>query len=274
MQQAFKTWAKKAWAAVWYMLRLLFLMSLCAAEWQLIAERNLPSWKQDPFEWYLLVCCVPVFAAAVAYSLVAFLVLDPVRDEALNRIADEEVRYVARSLRKRALAAQVTSIGTVMLILVTLIAGLAVYLNAGEITRFDLQQSKLAAPPLRTGAEPPAVGHVEADAPFTPQAIISTIATRVGALALIFFLVQVLVPLFRYSTRLSAFYSSRADSIHLLSAGKLDPLAKHAKALNQIAEILFPANLPFGKEPRTPLSDLVTVAAETAKKASPAKHDA
>jgi hypothetical protein len=270
MIEAVRGWLKKGWAILPYVLRALVLASSCAIEWAFIAQRNSEPWTKEPWGvlWYLAVCCVPVFAAVMAFNLVDPLVRDPKKGAALDRIKDEDVRYVADNLRKRSLAAQVTSIGTVLLILVTLTSGLAVYVNAGAITRLELH------PKLGGAAQVGGTDHAETDLPITSPTVVSTIATRVGALALIFFLVQVLVPLFRYSTRLSAFYSSRADAIHLLSAADLAPLAKHAEVLDKVAEILFPANLTFGKEPRTPLSDLAAVAGETAKKVSPAKHEA
>ncbi len=60
---------------------------------------------------------------------------------------------------------------------------------------------------------------------------ISTVATRVGALLLVFFLVQVLVPLYRYSMRLSGFYSSRADALLLVHGGNMKLVGKESEAL-------------------------------------------
>jgi hypothetical protein len=99
----------------------------------------------------------------------------------------------------------------------------------------------------------------------TPH-LISVIATRVGALALIFFLVQTLIPLYRCSTRLASFYASRADALYLLPNIEQLDFGKQKDVFNDLAEMLSPDHLDFGKTPRSPIGDIAAVAAEPAKR--------
>jgi hypothetical protein len=67
---------------------------------------------------------------------------------------------------------------------------------------------------------------------------------RVSVAGLLIFLVQILIQLYRYNSRLIAFYSSRRDAI-IMSDGDLD-------AAKQWEAVFAPANLDFGREPRHP----------------------
>ena len=84
-------------------------------------------------------------------------------------------------------------------------------------------------------------------------AIIQTNATRYGALIIVFFLVTILVPQYRYNVRLASFYQSRSDLIALLN-GKI-PSTEFA----QIVAAITPT-IDFGKAPKTPIEQLVEVA--------------
>jgi hypothetical protein len=95
---------------------------------------------------------------------------------------------------------------------------------------------------------------------------ISTVATRVGALVLVIFLVQVLVPLYRYSTRLAGFYSSRADALLLLHGTASKVTTEHGDWLRDLSAVLAPESVDFGKSPRTPLTEVASVVKEAAKK--------
>jgi len=64
---------------------------------------------------------------------------------------------------------------------------------------------------------------------------------RVGVIGLLVFLTQILISLFRYNSRLIAFYGSRRDALIL---------ATNPSELEALAKLFFPANLDFGKEPR------------------------
>jgi hypothetical protein len=68
---------------------------------------------------------------------------------------------------------------------------------------------------------------------------------RIVIVSLVIFLVQILMQLYRYNSRLIAFYGSRRDAL-LLAQG--DP-----KQGQTFANLLAPAGLDFGKEPSHPL---------------------
>lgn len=85
--------------------------------------------------------------------------------------------------------------------------------------------------------------------------IVATAITRVGVVLIIVFLVQILMGLYRYNTRLIAFYHTRQD---LLSVWDGNP-----KTLKALHEIISAPKVDFGKEPKHPLEDvLITLGAK------------
>ncbi|MDX8348558.1 hypothetical protein SLH49_11220 [Cognatiyoonia sp. IB215446] len=68
--------------------------------------------------------------------------------------------------------------------------------------------------------------------------------TRFGLLLVVIFLVQILVGVYRYSARLSAFYASRADA---LIAGN-----DRVRDLGAWPDTFTPHDVDFGKQPKTP----------------------
>jgi phage host-nuclease inhibitor protein Gam len=90
------------------------------------------------------------------------------------------------------------------------------------------------------------------DATDWPQIIQSNL-TRLSSLAIMFFLVAVLVPQYRYSIRMAAFYDARADSIRL--AGRLQPITQLDELEKTI--LAMTPNIDFGKAPTTPIDQLV-----------------
>ncbi len=72
---------------------------------------------------------------------------------------------------------------------------------------------------------------------------------RVCILGLVIFLVQIMMQLYRYNSRLIAFYGSRRDAI-LLAKGNAPDMEKYAKQLS-------PDTLDFGKEPNSFLQELL-----------------
>jgi hypothetical protein len=74
--------------------------------------------------------------------------------------------------------------------------------------------------------------------------LIQTSVTRFGVVLIMVFLVQILVNLYRYNKRLSAFYFGRADALILLGKG--------LKNFRILTEVVTPDKLDFGKPPRTP----------------------
>jgi hypothetical protein len=83
--------------------------------------------------------------------------------------------------------------------------------------------------------------------------IIQSNLTRVASLGIMFFLVAILVPQYRYNIRMAAFYDARADSIRL--AGKLPAIA-HIDDLEKTILAMTPS-IDFGKAPSTPIDQLI-----------------
>jgi hypothetical protein len=79
--------------------------------------------------------------------------------------------------------------------------------------------------------------------------IVATAITRVGVVLIIVFLVQILMGLYRYNTRLVAYYSSRRDLLTLWEGDH--------KTLKSLDAVLAPPRVDFGKEPKHPLEDII-----------------
>ncbi|HVE72381.1 MAG TPA: hypothetical protein VNI54_13540 [Thermoanaerobaculia bacterium] len=96
--------------------------------------------------------------------------------------------------------------------------------------------------------------------------LISTVSTRIGAVLMLIFLVQILVGLYRYNMRLAAYYDARADALEVASIGD-SGLDVHE--LHQLTQLWSPDEIRFGKEPQSPID----VAVEAARKALASKKD-
>jgi hypothetical protein len=83
--------------------------------------------------------------------------------------------------------------------------------------------------------------------------IIQSNLTRIASLGIMFFLVAILVPQYRYNIRIATFYDARADSMRL--AGKL-PAITHIDDLEKTILAMTPS-IDFGKAPTTPIDQLV-----------------
>jgi hypothetical protein len=75
--------------------------------------------------------------------------------------------------------------------------------------------------------------------------------TRLGVLLIIVFLVQILLSVFRYCTRIAAFYHSRADAMVLIGRSPGD--------LHQTSRVLNPEKIGFGGHPESPWSAVAKV---------------
>ncbi len=71
---------------------------------------------------------------------------------------------------------------------------------------------------------------------------------RIGVVGMLVFLTQILVSLFRYNSRLIAFYSAKRDALVLSSGRKPE--------FKDIADLLLPRGLDFGREPRHPFAEV------------------
>jgi hypothetical protein len=79
--------------------------------------------------------------------------------------------------------------------------------------------------------------------------VTATFLTRIGILAILVFLVQILISLYKYNTRIVAFYVSRLDSLRI-SEGKVDEF-------RSLIELMTPINVDFGRDPRHPVEVLL-----------------
>ncbi|MCB9928453.1 MAG: hypothetical protein H6844_03430 [Alphaproteobacteria bacterium] len=87
--------------------------------------------------------------------------------------------------------------------------------------------------------------------------LIASGITRFGILFIMLFIVQILVNLYRYSMRMSAYYLSQADALLLAEDG--------GDALLKVVPALSPQNVDFGKAPQTPMQNLEKLAEIAAK---------
>jgi hypothetical protein len=118
-----------------------------------------------------------------------------------------------------------------------------------ETSKRAMEERVLGAP-LELGSNTPAI---ERPGQTDWAQIIQSNLTRLASLGIMFFLVAILVPQYRYNIRMAAFYDARADSIRL--AGKL-PAITHVEDLEKTILAMTP-NIDFGKAPSTPLDQLV-----------------
>jgi len=81
--------------------------------------------------------------------------------------------------------------------------------------------------------------------------LVSTITTRVGAVAILVFLTQVAISNYRYARRLAAFYEARADAFLL---------AHDAANAEHLLRILAPDTFDFGAMPKSPTQDAIELA--------------
>lgn len=119
-------------------------------------------------------------------------------------------------------------------------------LNFLQSVRNSIYEAKVQAVALGGTNRPPAA---DADNNNLLLRLLQTSITRFGVLAVIGFLVSILVSLYRYNIRLSAFYMARADLLRL--SGEHTSVSDFAL----LATGLTP-HLEFGKSPPPPLAQL------------------
>jgi hypothetical protein len=88
--------------------------------------------------------------------------------------------------------------------------------------------------------------------------MVSTAITRIGAVLLLIFGVQVLINFYRYNLRLAACYEARADAIELLGDATIESLPPLVASLS--ADLI-----AFDKPPKTPTHELADLAASLAE---------
>jgi hypothetical protein len=82
--------------------------------------------------------------------------------------------------------------------------------------------------------------------------IAATAITRVGVVLIIIYLVQILIGLYRYNTRLATYYNAKQDVLGLWDG--------NPTSLKRLDEIMGSPKFDFGKEPKHPLEDLLKAA--------------
>jgi hypothetical protein len=79
----------------------------------------------------------------------------------------------------------------------------------------------------------------------------NALSTRIGAIVIIFFIVQVLIRIYRYNTRLGNYYKARADALELY-------LQDDSLPLDKLIEVLSPDSLDIGVS-KTPVDQVVEI---------------
>jgi hypothetical protein len=79
----------------------------------------------------------------------------------------------------------------------------------------------------------------------------SMVSFRAGLVISAFFVMQILVSMFRYSLRLAAFYDARADALTLCDDG--------LTALDAMAKLFTPTDIDFGPAVRTPIGEMAAM---------------
>ena len=88
-----------------------------------------------------------------------------------------------------------------------------------------------------------------------------TSVIRVTTILLIAFLVQILVSLYRYNTRLAGYYDARADAVLMTRFAGAE--------FDKLVDLLSPDRFDFGRQPRSPASNAVELAREILRPGRP-----
>lgn len=81
---------------------------------------------------------------------------------------------------------------------------------------------------------------------------ISTNITRIGAVLLIIYGVRIMVNLYKYNMKMSAFYDSRADIVELVGN-------KPELSFDEITKAFRIDNIDFGSNINTPIDDITKI---------------
>ena len=134
-------------------------------------------------------------------------------------------------------------------------------LEVGRIGRAERPPGSLRQIPEAREESPRQIPEAREESPRQiPEAreeLMRTGPIRLGIVVLLLFLVQVLVGLNRYNTRLAAFYLARADTLLLLS-NATDPIP--LDAVERLTQTLSPDQLDFGRTPKAVAQHAVDLA--------------
>lgn len=95
--------------------------------------------------------------------------------------------------------------------------------------------------------------------------LIQTNITRFGPMFIIFFLVSILINLYRYNTRLSAYYDARADAMIL------SELNTNSDKMEKYVTMLSPDSHDLGAPPKIPTQQIMDIAKSTITAVTPTK---
>lgn len=197
----------------------------------------------------------------------------------------EALQTIILSFRQRASSLRRYSTVVIVLIVTILFSGillfvLAGYLGAKEGAFADAQRQVLiqaaedvskklneqkAAGPL-SEAQAQALAdksnrEIQGNLIYSPYLdTISTISTRIGTIILLLFLVQILVPLYKYNVRLSSYYDARADAIELFSLNIKE--VQDDKRIEDLMFALTPRDIDFSPSPQSPSEQVIELAKE------------
>jgi len=194
---------------------------------------------------------------------------------------EETTTRIIASFRDRAEKLQTASLCILIIILISLAAGTYLFVFSGNIAIRDVTSLKAVRPNKtllpqigfegtnttgmvfdnynerikRLEAEISNKRNYQQNNEQNQIYLISTVTTKIGSVMILLFLVQILVTLYRYNTRLSAYYDARADALELVSGQSIADLEQIIKALS-------PEGIDFGKTPSSPAEQAVELAKE------------
>jgi len=93
--------------------------------------------------------------------------------------------------------------------------------------------------------------------------IIATAITRLGVVVILVYLVQILMGLYRYNTRMIAYYNARRDIFTIWNG--------NPTTLKVLDNVLSTPTVDFGKEPKHPLEDILKTFGTTVREAASRK---
>jgi hypothetical protein len=149
------------------------------------------------------------------------------------------IKGVVDDLHKRADRLLYAAIAFMVLIAAALVSGVWLFIYAPQF---------LEIPPGETSPQ------------LESLSAISIIVSRVGAVLILLFLVQILVSLYRYNVRLVSYYRGRAYALQLMKGGVEEKFQALVTALSH-------PEIDFGKLPKTPAEQLERVFVQAAQAA-------
>lgn len=102
----------------------------------------------------------------------------------------------------------------------------------------------------------------EAELAADPWRNISSISTRLAVIALLIYLVNILVNLYRYQTRLAAFYQARHDAIEAAIAMGGDFENRNSLSIAELSASFTPEEVSFGSRPNPPTETIANFVKE------------